>query len=90
MRICEIDVNVNKQLVDNIKSKYTSEAYILYNSIKDYTNNFNTHVNRLCNPITVIDIIDHITELMEKLSGNFPDNSQVMILLNELIDYFNQ
>lgn len=92
MRISEIEIKNNTKLVDILKSnnaKEANEAYRLYNSIKELTQDFATPVYRLYNPITIIDILEQIEWLYEVLSTEFTNTEQILIALNELLDYFN-
>jgi len=91
MRISEITINPNKKVLEQLYSDKIHAAYELYELFQNITSDFSKSSSELYEDSFAIKMIHELVRLIELLQeDNVPDSTQIIIALNELLDYFNK
>ena len=91
MKISEILVDANKQLLDQIRHQDSDLFYIVYLEYQKVTTDFSQPAKMLYDNDHIYTVIYYLVDGIDKLEIlGFPNDSQIMIALNELLDYFNR
>lgn len=89
MRLVEIEVNANKKLIDIIQhNEFAINFYDFYNQHYRETDKFSFDPYRFYSPAEIIDILNYIESVSVIIEQVFNNDSQIRIMLNELINYF--
>lgn len=90
MLVSEVILDANKKLLDQIKTSMLDEFYDLHDQYDVETDNFTVPATKLYSEDHIHTMIYHLINSIDKLSNdNNTKSSQIMIALNELLDYFN-
>jgi hypothetical protein len=91
MRISEIIIDPNKKLLDQLRTSDIDMFYKVYETYQRETNNFTISADDLYDKNIIYSIIYYIIHNIEILTDRkFPNNSQIIIAFNELLEYFNK
>ena len=91
MLVSEIIINPKNKTMDQMYNDTIGKVYNVYESHQHYTDNFTVSPSLLYDTDTIHRTIYYIVDTIEQMKDdNIPEQSQIMIALNELLDYFNK
>ena len=89
MLISELIIDDNKKLLD-LLSGVDTELYNIYEDLQIRSDDFSIPATDLFTTDDIYKFIYYFVDSIEQLDANgVPNNSQIKIGLNELLDYFN-